>query len=45
GKGTASRLMDGVVAMAREKNYRIRPTCSYAVAWFRRHPEAHDLLA
>jgi predicted GNAT family acetyltransferase len=45
GKGTAARLMEGIAAMAREQNYKIHPTCPYAVAWFRRHPEASDLLA
>jgi predicted GNAT family acetyltransferase len=45
GKGTAGRLMDGIAAIARSHNYRIQPTCPYAVAWFRRHPEASDLLA
>jgi predicted GNAT family acetyltransferase len=45
GKGTAGRLMEGIAAIAREHRYRIRPTCPYAVAWFRRHPEANDLLA
>jgi predicted GNAT family acetyltransferase len=45
GKGTAGRLMEGIVAIARAHRYKIRPTCPYAVAWFRRHPEASDLLA
>jgi predicted GNAT family acetyltransferase len=45
GKGTAARLMEGIAAMAREHSYKIRPTCTYAIAWFRRHPEASDLLA
>jgi predicted GNAT family acetyltransferase len=45
GKGTAGRLMEGIAALAREHGYKIRPTCPYAVAWFRRHPEANDLLA
>ncbi len=44
GKGTANRLMDGIVAMARAKGFKIRPTCPYAVAWFRRHPEQDDLI-
>jgi len=44
GKGTAGRLMEGIAAIAREQHYRIKPTCPYAVAWFRRHPETNDLL-
>jgi predicted GNAT family acetyltransferase len=45
GKGTAARLMEGIVALAREDAFKIVPTCPYAVAWFRRHPEASDVLA
>ena len=44
GKGAAGRLMQGVVAQARAAGLKIRPTCSYAVAWMRRHPEEQDLL-
>jgi predicted GNAT family acetyltransferase len=44
GTGAAGRLMEGIAAIAREHHYKIRPTCPYAVAWFRRHPEANDLL-
>ena len=45
GKGAAGRLMEGVVAQARAEGLKIRPTCSYAAAWMRRHPEEQDLLA
>ena len=45
GKGTAGRLMDGIAALARVQNYKIVPTCPYAVAWFKRHPDAKDVLA
>jgi hypothetical protein len=45
GKGAAGRLMDGLAAIARAQHYKIRPTCPYAVAWFKRHPEQNDLLA
>lgn len=44
GKGTAGRLMEGVVAHARAENLKIIPICGYAVSWFRRHPEHNDLL-
>ncbi len=44
GKGSASRLMEGIVVIARENHYKIHPTCSYAMAWFRRHPEQSDLV-
>ncbi len=44
GKGTAGRLMEGIVALARAEGFRITPTCSYAFAWFRRHKDAADVL-
>ena len=44
GKGTAGRLMEGVVAHARARNLKVLPICGYAVSWFRRHPEHNDLL-
>ncbi|MBV9331176.1 MAG: N-acetyltransferase [Alphaproteobacteria bacterium] len=44
GKGTASRLMEGVAAIARSQGTRLTPLCSYAALWFRRHPDEADLL-
>ena len=45
GKGTAGRLMEGITALARAQGYKIVPTCPYAIAWFKRHPDAKDVLA
>lgn len=45
GKGTAARLMEGIAALARTQGFKIGPTCPYAIAWFRRHPEAKDVLS
>jgi predicted GNAT family acetyltransferase len=44
GKGTVGRLMEGVVALARAKGFKIVPSCPYAAAWFRRHPANSDVL-
>jgi predicted GNAT family acetyltransferase len=44
GTGAAGRLMEQIIALAREKNLQIVPRCAYAVAWFKRHPEAADVL-
>ncbi len=44
GTGAAGRLMEGVVTHAREQNLKIVPLCGYAVAWFKRHPEAGDVV-
>jgi uncharacterized protein len=44
GSGAAGRLMEQIIAGAREKNLQIVPRCSYARAWFKRHPEAADVM-
>lgn len=43
GTGAAARLMQAIVDHARAENLKLVPRCSYAVAWFRRHPEAMDV--
>jgi predicted GNAT family acetyltransferase len=45
GRGTAARLMQGLAETAREEGIKLIPTCSYAAAWFRRHPDFKDVLA
>lgn len=45
GKGSADRLMRAIVAEARDKKFRILPTCPYAKIWFQRHADAADVLA
>ena len=37
GQGTASKLL-------RRQGKKARPVCSYAAAWFEKHPEEKDLL-
>ena len=44
GTGAASRLMQQVVDYAREQKLVLVPRCSYARAWFERHPDAEDVL-
>jgi predicted GNAT family acetyltransferase len=44
GKGTAGRLMEGIVARARAEGAKVIPICGYAVSLFRRHPDAADVL-
>ena len=44
GSGAAGRLMQAIVAHARRQQLVLAPRCPYAVAWFRRHPEAADVL-
>jgi len=44
GQGLASRLFDEMVKYAREKNYKVIPSCSYVSVKFRRHPnEFNDI--
>ncbi|MGD9965815.1 MAG: GNAT family N-acetyltransferase [Hyphomonadaceae bacterium] len=45
GRGYAMRLMDAIVGKARAENTKLRASCSYAVAYFRRHPATADVLA
>lgn len=45
GRGVAGRLVEAMVADARENHFRIGPVCSYVVAAFQRHPEWADVKA
>ena len=44
GKGTAGRLMEGVLEAARAEAMKVTPLCGYAAAYIRRHPQHQDLL-
>ena len=44
GTGAAGRFMAALIQHARENGLKLAPYCSYARAWFQRHPEAGDLL-
>ena len=45
GSGAAGRFMQNLADHARERGTRLVPRCSYAVAWFKRHPDQGDVLA
>lgn len=45
GRGIAARLVEALVADAREQNFKVKPVCSYVVAKFDEHPEWADLRA
>lgn len=45
GGGEASKLMEEVYNFALEREYRIKNTCPYAVAWFKRKKEKQYILA
>lgn len=44
GRGVAARLVEAMVADARNQGFLIVPLCSYVAAAFARHPEWGDLL-
>ncbi|MCW1883570.1 N-acetyltransferase [Luteolibacter flavescens] len=44
GRGTAGRLMAGMLEIIRARGEKVRPICGYAVAWIGRHPEYRDLV-
>ena len=45
GRGVAARLVEALIADAREQHFRILPACSYVAVAFDRHPEWTDLRA
>lgn len=45
GTGAAGRFMAALIAHARANGLKLQPFCSYARAWFQRHPDdVADLL-
>lgn len=45
GRGVAAKLVEALVADAREEGFRIDPRCSYVEAMFRRHKDWAELRA
>ena len=45
GRGIAAALTRAALAVARENGWKVSPLCSYAQAFFMRHPQEADLLA
>lgn len=45
GQGMAAKLLDACAHELERTDRRARPTCSYAVGWFEKHPEWAHLLA
>lgn len=43
GHGVAGKIVEAGIAYARENSFRVVPMCSYAAAYFRRHPEYAEL--
>ena len=44
GTGAAARLMEAIVAHAKEHDFKLVPRCSYAVTWFARHSEESGVI-
>ena len=44
GRGVAGQLLQAAADALRAEGRKVRPTCSYAVRWFEKHPEQRDLL-
>jgi predicted GNAT family acetyltransferase len=45
GSGAAGKFMQSLADHARAEGISLVPRCSYAVAWFKRHPDQTDVLA
>lgn len=45
GRGIAAQLVKAALDHARGQRWKVRPACSYAVAYLRKHREYSDLLA
>lgn len=45
GRGIGGRLVRAALDHARSHGLKVRPRCSYADDWMRRHPEYEDLRA
>lgn len=45
GQGLGGKLVKAAAADARERGIEIVPQCSYARAWFERHPDEADVVA
>lgn len=43
GQGVASKLVRMCYDVMKEKNIKIKATCSYAKMWFSKHPECMDI--
>ena len=45
GRGVAAKLVEALVADARQHGFKVDPQCSYVAAAFKRHPDWADLHA
>ena len=45
GSGAAGDFMTRLADHARTHDLKLIPRCAYAVAWFRRHPDAADVVS
>jgi uncharacterized protein len=43
GRGVAGKLVDALIADARDQHFKVVPECSYVAASFDKHPEWADL--
>lgn len=44
GRGVASQLTRAAFEHARGQGWKVRPACTYAASWTKRHPEYQSLL-
>ena len=44
GQGVADKLMEEAYAFLKNEDLKAKLVCSYAVAWYKRHPEKNDIV-
>ena len=44
GQGIADKLMEEAYDQLKEEGLRAELYCSYAIAWYKRHPERNDIV-
>ncbi len=45
GQNVGAQLVETAMRFAREKGFRVIPSCWYVAQWIQRHPEHEDLVA
>ncbi|MEN3006094.1 MAG: GNAT family N-acetyltransferase [Candidatus Methanosuratincola petrocarbonis] len=45
GKGVGAKLVEAAISYAKEKGLRAVPVCTFALEYFKKHPEHNEILS